>query len=1201
MCSVLLVLLFFTAVFIPIHDFAQQFEYSPSTGSKRPCESTQELVSFSQRLDRARQAFPPEDQIGFTETSQQRFRLPSPDRQSDESRLRGDNRIRKLALEMPVWQDQQKVVPGMCSVLRTLVQWHAPSNPAESTGGSYMERIRLGRMERPLEVFKQVLNKIPTGPQDEIEKAISKGQSEPERQREERKRRTGEARRANFAVSGRFQKFCLLVYHGCLHFHTDLLAHAQSFCRSELFESGGREARMARGPTQSISRPGYHAGGHQALGGEDKKGLWEKGHQEPSPGFYVSWEDEGSSGRGHRQTQGTSLSLDEAPGKWYSDMGATARGVPQASGLHHRTGREGQDRNHGYEPVDPAAQPHCWWGSSAYSGATIRGSGRASGGSRGQGRGCYAESASSCTSKLCQFIGTRIGNSQSGRGSRRQDRGGGCFWGQTPKAAPLYGAICQIVIFGRELGVHCYPDHGAKQEAVHALSSNAYQLSFWPSGAASVEENALFPCLSHSIQSDPLHIDPFKACTMAFCLQWEVLKDLFNSSIEMPDIILRARSTNDGISQSSDSVDSKKLRVRFQEHIDVYLGLDESLEMYSLRVNQSSLSQWADKPWSRVRTSPATSRSCSPNWQKDVHDFAQHFLFGTREIFESPYGFSFPSQAPLSAQAVLSRVGFELVDEISFMQGHARTFKQSPHTEQQEALLDGVEGRATLADVDNSDESSLSDHDRRSSSPEEAPSSESSGVQPPSSVGGRQEVIMFHLDDPPIRAFLDWSDYFRMITEIAHHFATEPANVVDAYEINTEVKGLPPDAVPIIVHLFPDIAVGQMSKLVLIDLEIHAHRTEPSFRIGPVTQRFVQPIPHLCDRHDALEALNVDRYCQQERDRCFVWHDSVWWSVEDLQPKLISHGDHVRVAVPPSERYECATSQLIEWSQDGLSNHEILDQLAAPEASAGYSPSPLNDEEVRNLASPSALAAQMADDSFSSMQTILNLEANDTSATSSSSVFTASYWIHDLTRQRQLYLDQLYAANIIPDDDESFQVYTWFLDHSATRVCLAPKIVTLDDHSEDWELHITEPWKSYISRSERIFIDVVLPTPPASQVEDHVAHVLITQHATDRNSVLLSVSIEEVSTRFAITVPTLAVWTDFAENVPVLQGVEEKQIKWIMPDLPTVASSIHVWPGRGLHIRRLGTDDPLACSDVTIPSYSRHQFVGKHCQPCRDP
>ena len=605
--------------------------------------------------------------------------------------------------------------------------------------------------------------------------------------------------------------------------------------------------------------------------------------------------------------------------------------------------------------------------------------------------------------------------------------------------------------------------------------------------------------------------------------------------------------------------------------------------MHSLRVDQSALFQWTAKPWSRRRISSTFPRLRALNLKKDLYDIAQYFHFGTREVFEPPCFFTFPFLAPLSEKAVLSRIGSDLTDETSFMQGHARTLKQTPHDEQQEAILDRIASGSVPTNNGESDDSSLSGSERRSSPPGEGevPSSASSGIQPPSTAGGRQEVIMFHLDDPPIRAFLDWSDYFRMITEIAHHFATEPANVVDAYEINTDVRGLPPDAVPIIVHLFPDIAVGLQARLVLIDLEIHAHRIEPSFRLGPSTQRFVHPIPQICARHDALEALNVERYCEQEQDRCFMWLDSAWWSAEDIQPKLISHGDYIRVAVPPSERLECATSQMIEWSQNGLSDAEIRDHVVAPEASAGYSPSPLHEDEVRNLAAPSALANNIEEDAFSSMQTRVNVDESCPSVASSSSRSSTIDWVHDLARLRQLQLNSICTANLNLDDEENFLVYTWFLDHRDRHACLTPKIVTLDDTSEDWEQLLIHPWRHSLSHEEKVFLDVVLPTPPAASIEDHIAHVLITQHATTRCSVLLSVAIEGMYTRFAIAVPSEAAWTDFTEHVPLLAQTDADQVEWISPERHSTDSHLRVWPGRGLQIR-LKDDRELTASTDTL-------------------
>ena len=112
-------------------------------------------------------------------------------------------------------------------------------------------------------------------------------------------------------------------------------------------------------------------------------------------------------------------------------------------------------------------------------------------------------------------------------------------------------------------------------------------------------------------------------------------------------------------------------------------------------------------------------------------------------------------------------------------------------------------------------------------------------IHPPSSVGNRQEAILFHLRDEPIRTFLEWTEYDQMIAEIAFHYSVNPASVVGAYEVNTPLPGLPPDAIPIIAHLFPDIAVGQQAKLVLFDIEVHGHRSEPHFQVGPATRRFV--------------------------------------------------------------------------------------------------------------------------------------------------------------------------------------------------------------------------------------------------------------------------------------------------------------------------------------------------------------------------
>ena len=135
--------------------------------------------------------------------------------------------------------------------------------------------------------------------------------------------------------------------------------------------------------------------------------------------------------------------------------------------------------------------------------------------------------------------------------------------------------------------------------------------------------------------------------------------------------------------------------------------------------------------------------------------------------------------------------------------------------------------------------------------------------------------------------FLDWTDYETMMIEIAHHFAVDRAHLVEAYEIATQVKQLPPDVVPVIVHLLPDIAVGMNARLILFDIEYHGHRIEPHFRLGPETHRFVAPAPTDVDRRGLLTLANVDRYCEREGDRCLVYLNEVWWPDYDVQFKTL--------------------------------------------------------------------------------------------------------------------------------------------------------------------------------------------------------------------------------------------------------------------------------------------------------------------------
>ena len=157
-----------------------------------------------------------------------------------------------------------------------------------------------------------------------------------------------------------------------------------------------------------------------------------------------------------------------------------------------------------------------------------------------------------------------------------------------------------------------------------------------------------------------------------------------------------------------------------------------------------------------------------------------------------------------------------------------------------------------------------------------------SEIAPPSSSGSRQDAILYHLTEAPLRVLLAWSDYDSMIDEIARHYGRNPIDIIDAYEVEPSPADAPDGVVSIIVHMFADIAVGQSAKLALLDVDLHGHSFEANYAVGPMSTRSVVRLPTQCTREAVLVTANVDRYCRQEDDACFVWHGHFRWHDDDF-------------------------------------------------------------------------------------------------------------------------------------------------------------------------------------------------------------------------------------------------------------------------------------------------------------------------------
>eukprot|EP00435_Cladocopium_sp_Y103_P028117 s4628_g7.t1 len=221
------------------------------------------------------------------------------------------------------------------------------------------------------------------------------------------------------------------------------------------------------------------------------------------------------------------------------------------------------------------------------------------------------------------------------------------------------------------------------------------------------------------------------------------------------------------------------------------------------------------------------------------------------------------------------------------------SIKTSPHSDMQDALLDAFHrGHAQPPDSPHPSDASQGG----------SGSDDTSGYEPsvlphtppgedPMDDADLQEVFLYHLQDPPIRAFVHWSEYYMMINDIARHFTQPADNVVDAYELNVVLPDAPDGAAIALVHLLHDIPVGRHASLILLDLELHGHKIEPHFHTGPYVQRSVLAVPPRVSRSGLLTLSNVDQYCHMESGRCLVFLNHQRWPDYDLAMRELSNGD----------------------------------------------------------------------------------------------------------------------------------------------------------------------------------------------------------------------------------------------------------------------------------------------------------------------
>ena len=639
----------------------------------------------------------------------------------------------------------------------------------------------------------------------------------------------------------------------------------------------------------------------------------------------------------------------------------------------------------------------------------------------------------------------------------------------------------------------------------------------------------------------------------------------------------------------------KAKKVQFDFDILLHIGIEDELNMATVVIHHDDLNVWRDKPWSKKSTSSKACKSIdrSDTCPSQLPRISLRQSVGKTQNSYHGHGrqstkWRSRSQALAAKRGANQNGRQHHNDEVTALVQTARpaknAFKNAPADNQNvvifQAFQEGqIPQEGDFAESDHNDQMSSDGY-----SPSDGP--DESEVHPPSSEGSRQDVILYHMNDQHIRALVSWSNYEDMMREIAHHFALERNALTDAYEVVCSPPDIDPGVVPTIVHVDGDIPPDSSDRLVLFDIEFHAHRVEAHFRSGPSVIRQVIPLVKHANRNEVLATAKIDRYCRAEGGRCLVFINSRRWPDYDPDRKTIVHGDYIRIAIPPSDRFACSTEAIVDMTQRGLTDQEVYDHMFQDETASGFSPDLLDAEEVRSL----AINNDADIDELHLMQagtrhTDHVPEMPTSRSDSSTEDPIPDDWFLDLQR----IVAPLESCGSDVQQEFIFSVYTWFVDHQSNEICREPKIVVLGRDPAEWAEDIRQPWMHRILHDDFIFTDLVQPFARRAGIEEHIAHLILTKNHDARSSILISIEfVDEVAAsvivRFALTLPKRCKLVDVIDAVPLLAAFIRNKREWITPNHQDENLIFHTWSGMGLFVKVFQLDGSQSSAEEDVDS-----------------
>lgn len=128
---------------------------------------------------------------------------------------------------------------------------------------------------------------------------------------------------------------------------------------------------------------------------------------------------------------------------------------------------------------------------------------------------------------------------------------------------------------------------------------------------------------------------------------------------------------------------------------------------------------------------------------------------------------------------------------------------------------------------------------------------------------------------------------------------------------------------PLLLVRHDDLYFGDDRRAVLVDVELHGDQSDSIVE----TDRYTIFLPSALHRTFLLRIAGVRHYCEMQSQRCLVWYKGRIIPFQYMGLIHISHGDYLRIAVPPFEEPVVPTHFAVRACQAGFSREQLVDHF----------------------------------------------------------------------------------------------------------------------------------------------------------------------------------------------------------------------------------------------------------------------------------